>query len=323
LDEPAMMSAPESPARTWKIPRWTDVAFLAAGLALLLSMIARQPLGELGRACARIGPTALLTLIVALGWHACSAAALGVLLDGKIRWRTLLWVRLAGESYNALLVGVGGEPFRLRTLSRHVPADRVMTAMIRERVLDLAIGFVFSGAFLLAGVRRYPLAPPLRAAITLYALVTVGVAAVATAVVVSRIPGRAGTWLGRLFGSAQSGAATPLEAGRFLRVGALYLVARTLGLVEIGLLLRALGLDFGALTVGFIEGNLNASGTLAFMVPQAVGVFEGTSVMLFRLFGFAAAAGIAFALVRRARMLGILLVGIFLHWLGRDWHGSS
>jgi len=311
-----------TPARTWKIPRWTDVAFLAAGLALLVWMIARQPLGDLGRACARIGPTALLTLILALGWHACSALALGVLLEGKIRWRTLLWVRLAGESYNALLVGVGGEPFRLRTLARQVPADRVMTAMIRERVLDLAIGFVFSAAFLLVGVRRYPLAPALRAAIALYAIVTLTVAAAATALVVSRIPGRAGSWLQRLVGGAQSGAATPLDAGRFVRVAALYLIARTLGLAEISLLLHALGLDFTLLTVGFIEGNLNASGTLAFMVPQAVGVFEGTSVMLFRLFGFAAAGGIAFALVRRARMLGILVVGIFLHWLGRDWKES-
>jgi hypothetical protein len=318
-----MMPAAEAPPRAWRIPRWTDAAFLAAGLALLAWMISRQPLAELGRACARIGPTALLTLFIALAWHSCSAAALGVLLDGRIRWRTLLWVRLAGESYNALLVGVGGEPFRLRTLSRHVPADRVMTAMIRERVIDLAIGFVFSGVFLLVGARRYSLAPPLRAAIALYALATVVIAVVATALVVSRIPGRAGAWLQRLLGGAQSGAATPLDASRFVRVAAFYLIARTLGLVEIGLLLHALGVEFSTLTVGFIDGNLNASSTLAFMVPQAVGVFEGTSLVMFRLFGFAAAGGIAFALVRRARMLGILVVGIFLHWLGRDWKGAA
>jgi hypothetical protein len=96
-----------------------------------------------------------------------------------------------------------------------------------------------------------------------------------------------------------------------------------LGLVEIGTLLWLLGLGIDPLKIGFVDGALNAAGTLAFMVPQAVGVFEGTSVFLFKVFTFPGPAGVVFGLVRRARMLTVSLGGVALHWMGRDWSTAA
>lgn len=301
------------------VRRWLDRFFLVAGLALMVYVVSRQPLGALVGACMQLGPGVALTLVIALGWHSCSAAAQRLLYEGRIRWRALLWARLAAEGYNSLLAGVGGEPFRIRYLSRFVPSEDVVAALIRDRVLDLSIGYVFSAAFLLVGASRYPLSTALRSSFGLYAVVTSALGLAGILLMVTPLPGRIGGTILRALGRPPAAPPKPLALGVFVRLLPWYVAAKVLGLVEIAVLLWLLGLDHGALRVGFIDGALNAAGTLAFMLPQAMGVFEGTSLYLFELFGFPGPAGVAFSLVRRTRMLAISLAGVALHWLGRNW----
>lgn len=303
--------------------RWLDRLFLVTGLAVLAWVVSRQPLGELGRACAQLGPGIVLTLFIALGWHACNAAAQRHLYDGRIRWRSLFWARLAAEGYNSLIVGVGGEPFRIRYLSRFVPQDQVVAAIIRDRVLDPSFGYVFSAAFLLIGSTRYPLPPALRSALMLYAALTGVLGLAGVLLTVTPLPGRIGGVILRVLGRPPTTPPQPLPLRVLARILPWYFVAKALGLAEIAVLLWLLGLDHGALRVGFVDGTLNAAGTIAFMLPQAMGVFEGTSLYLFQLFGFPGPAGVAFGLVRRARMLVISFGGVALHWLGREWSAKA
>ncbi len=303
--------------------RWLDRLFLVAGLALMAWVVSRQPLGSLAHACAQLGPGIALTLVIALGWHACSAAAQRLLYEGRIRWRSLLWVRLAAEGYNSFIVGVGGEPFRVRYLSRFVPPDQVVATLIRDRVLDLSIGYVFSATFLFVGSARYPLPLAVRSSLVLYAALSSTLGLAGILLMVTRLPGRIGGVILRALGRPPTAPPQPLPLRVLLRVVPWYVLAKVLGLVEIAVLLWLLGLDHGAVRVGFVDGTLNAAGTIAFMLPQAMGVFEGTSLYLFELFGFPGSAGVAFGLVRRARMLAISLAGVALHWLGRDWSAEA
>ena len=311
----------EQPApRRFSWRKLLDRVFLFGGLAILVYVVSRYPLAELGGACTRMGGKVVLTLLVALGWHACNSVGMYELFERRIRWRTLMWVRLAAEGYNSLIAGIGGEPFRIRALSQLVPSDQVVAAVIRDKVLDHTTGYLVSALFIGYGVLHYPLPEAMRALLATYALVVVLASVAGTALVVTRLPSRLGGYAIKIFGGAAT-TPEPVPARVLVRALPWYFGGRVLGVCEIVLLLHLLGLGANPLRAGFFDGVLNAAGTLAFMVPQAVGVFEGTSSFLFKTFGLAGSAGVVFALVRRARMLVLSLFGVLLHWLGRDWRG--
>jgi len=318
--EAAQATAPAPRGVNWR--KLLDRLFLVGGLVMLVYVVSRYPLAELGAACAHMGGKVALTLFVALGWHSTNSMGMYYLFDGRVRWRTLMWVRLAAEGYNSLLAGIGGEPFRIRALSRVVPSDQVVAAVIRDKVLDHTTGYIVSGVFIVYGVLFYTLPEAMRALLATYGVIVVLVSIVGTALVLTRLPSRFGGFAIKLLGGSAT-APEPVPMRLLSRALPWYFAGRILGVCEIVLLLHLLGLNANPMRAGFFDGVLNAAGTLAFMVPQAVGVFEGTSSFLFKTFGFAGSAGVVFALVRRARMLVLSLLGVALHWLGRDWKGET
>src|SRR5215471_11332619 len=164
----AALQTQESPKR--RMPRWIDKVFLLVGLALLVYVVSRYPMAELGRALGRLGPWAMTTPLIALGWIFCNTSALHLLLDRQISWLRLLKIRLIGDGYNALLplAGMGGEPYRIKHISEFVPVDRTLTALIRDRVIENAVGLLFTAAGLLAALSRFVFAASFRAALVTY-----------------------------------------------------------------------------------------------------------------------------------------------------------
>ena len=306
-----------------QLPKWVDSAFVVAGLGLLIWVVSRYPLAEVGGACRRLGLPVLWVLLLPLGWHASGAGAVWVLFGKRIAWRKILWARLAAEAYNSLFFSIGGEPFRVRFLSRFVPTDQVLATLIRDRVLEMTSGYFVSATFLLLGLRHYPLAPSLRVALGVYAAVTVALALAGTALVLTRLPGRAGAFIFRAVGGSTAALPATLPAKTVLTVLPFYVVSRALGVLEIGVLLHLLGGRLSLTEAGFFDGVLNFAGTVGFFLPGALGVFEGTSVLMFKVLGLGGAQGIVFGLVRRARMLLMSAAGVALHWLGRQALASS
>lgn len=305
------------PIRLPRLPKWIDSLFAVFGAALLCYVVSRYPLAEIATACRTLGPWVAVVFVLPLGWHASGAGAVCVLLNGRIAWRKVFWARLAAEAYNSLLFSVGGEPFRVRFLSRFVAGDEVMAALIRDRVFEMTSGYLVSALFVFAGLHRFALPTALRVSLTLYAAITFGLAIAGTALVVTPLPARIGGVILRALGGSTTSLPARLPARTVLLVLPFYLVSRALGVVEIGVLLRLLAGRFDVGEAGFFDGVLNAAGAISFFVPGALGAFEGTSVLLFRLLGLGGPQGVVFGLVRRARMILISVAGVGLHWLGR------
>lgn len=314
--------ATEAPARRRfrlpRLPKWIDPLFAVLGGALLCWVVSRYPLAAIASACRALGPWVALVFVLPLGWHASGAGAVCVLLNGRIPWRKVFWARLAAEAYNSLFFSVGGEPFRVRFLSRFVATDEVMAALIRDRVFDMTSGYLVSALFLFAGLHRFALPTALRVSLTLYAAITFLLAIAGTALVVTPLPARLGGVILRALGGSTTSLPARLPARTVLAVLPFYLVSRALGVLEIGVLLRLLAGRFDVGEAGFFDGVLNAAGAISFFVPGALGAFEGTSVLLFRILGLGGPQGVVFGLVRRARMLLISVAGVALHWLGRQ-----
>jgi hypothetical protein len=298
-----------------RVPRWIDKLFLALGLVLFGYVVSRYPLGEIEAAIAGMWPGVALTPVIALSWFSCSTSALYLLLDRRVPWLRLLWIRLVGDSYNTLLplAGFGGEPFKIRQITRTVEPAIVMATLIRDRIVDNSMGFVFGATELAVGLTGYRVDAGLRAALLVYTAICglIGVAGIA--LVRTRLPGRVGGWLARLLGDAAPDQITPLSIRRLAQVLACCVTARMLGVLEKITLLWVLGLPHDVVTAAFVDGVLNAVGYISFFIPQGLGVFERTSVGVLGIIGASGPAAIAFSLAGRGRMLSVGLFGVSLH----------
>jgi glycosyltransferase 2 family protein len=308
-----------SPARPRTERRWLshfDLVFLLIGLGLLAWMLSRQPLSDIYDAVVHMRPIALAAPLVALAWFPTHTTALWVLLEGKVPWREAFYNRLVGDGYNALLpmAGLGGEPFKARHLSRFVALDRAVAALVRDRVIDNGLAFLFSAVWLSLTLPRIALPAVLADALWAYVVLAAVLAALSFWLVISRLPSRLGRVVGRwLSGSSEEPPRLPLR--RALHSALWSTMSRVLGVCEIALLLYAIDVPVDFTTAVFVDSALNAAGFIGFAFPQGIGVFEGSSVYLLGCLGVAAPAALAFALARRGRMLVLSLLGVAVHLL--------
>jgi hypothetical protein len=286
---------------------------LLAGLGLLAYVISRYPFATIANACSEVGPAVLVTPLIAIGWFAGNSAALGIVIDGRVPLRSLLWNRLIGEGFNSLIpaAGVGGEPFKLRHLMRFVSKGAAAVALINDYIIENAVALVSSAAFLAIGVAALELPPAWRDGALLYVAIASALAALGTLVVVSGVPSRIGGRFQRWLPSIPEGAR--VRPRRFVRAALWCLIARMIGVVEIALLLWALDIDPTPLRLVFLAGWTAAAGFLALGIPQGLGVTDAATVMAFELLHLPGPAGVAFSLARRGRMLFMSLLGVGLH----------
>lgn len=300
-----------------RLPRWIDKVFLAVGLGLLIYVISRYPLDDLLGACRQLGPLVVLSPMIAVGWVLCNNQALWLLLDRRIGWWKLLAIRLTSDGYNALLplAGMGGEPYRIKHISAVVPLDETLTAIIRDRVIENAVGLAYSALWLALALGRYPLETTVESGIVTFCVVGTAIAAGAILLVATSLPGKATARLTKLFG-APAHVTVRLPPGRFLHVAAWYVAARLVGTLEITTLMWLLDLPFDPMRDLFVYSMMQVAGFVGFAIPAGLGVYEGTSAYLFEILGYTGPQGVAFALARRARMLVVGLIGVTLHLIG-------
>jgi len=294
--------------------KWLNRALLAIGLGAIAWVISQFPLSAIGDACVDLGPLVFVTPVLALGWFGASSWSLYYLLGGDVPWSALLYNRVVGEGYNALLpaAGVGGEPFKLKLLTRYVDTHRAVVALINDRIVENGIALAFSAACVAGGAIFLDVAPALRTTMIAYAI-GAGLAALACAAllltsITSRIGGRIAKWIGAVTRDYER-----LPVRVLARSFGWTLVARAAGIFEIGVLFTLLGLDFTIWQVVFTAGALAAAGFVGGVIPQGVGITEAASVGVFELLGFPGEAGVAFALARRGRQLVTSIAGVSLH----------
>ncbi|MDB4964131.1 MAG: hypothetical protein JWP01_4130 [Myxococcales bacterium] len=300
-------------------PRGAGPRFMmgVAGSALFVWLLARAPLGAIGDAIGRVGWPILLVVPIVLGWMLANSCSLHILLGGRVRLLTLLHNRIIGDGYNAIVpaAGVGGEPLRIALLERYVPAGDAAVAVITDRVLQLAAGLVVSTGALVVAMGALELPEELSVIIPIYSVVAVvGTASLLLLVqgdLSVRIVGRLARWLGGSVEPAHIPPRTILIALGWNILG------RVLAALEVVLYVRLLGVELSVLEVVFITGMLHAVGAALFVVPQGIGVAEAASVYAFQALGYAPTVGLAFGLIRRARIIAFSAAAIGLHLLTR------
>ena len=102
-----------------------------------------------------------------------------------------------------------------------------------------------------------------------------------------------------------------------LSILAVEFAAQALLVLELIVLLQAIGQPFPALHPFVIEAANKFVGLVFFFIPGQVGAAEGTNALIFKMVGLPASAGFALAM-RRLRSLLVAGLGLAFRTLWRD-----
>ncbi|HTV89134.1 MAG TPA: lysylphosphatidylglycerol synthase domain-containing protein [Stellaceae bacterium] len=281
------------------------------------------------------GAGAVWHSLEAIGWAgfaAICAIHLGLIAVMGLAWRVLLpgvhplkpiWARLMRDSgAEALpLSQVGGYVLGARALSLFgVSAPLSAASTIVDVTLEFFAQLLYTALGLALLVR---LEPETRAAApVLIGLLVAGVAAAGFVLVqrhgfavLDRIAGE----LGRGWAERTAASAAKLHAAldgiyrRPLRLwlsSTLHLLCWIVSASEVWIALRLAGEPLSIAAVLAIESLLYAIRTVAFLVPQSVGVQEGAYILLGASFGLTPDMALALSLMKRGRDLAIGLPAI-------------
>jgi glycosyltransferase 2 family protein len=320
------------------VSRWFRPLLVLTGMAVV------------GYLVAQIGPAAIWSSFVTLGWRLPIVLtfpyALAALVD-TIGWRLLLpgpvplslvfRARLAGEAVNLATptMAVGGEPLKAFLLRPPVPLLDGLVSVIADKTTIVVGQIIFLAAGLLAARAVLPSTSrlvPIMTGLLAVEILAIGGFALVQA---SGGLGGGGRLLGRLGGRFGSRVALGGErylqglgdldralAGlyrhgrrRLLASALVHSVAWATGALEIYLVLHWLGTPASLGTALIIESFAGGVKFASFMVPASLGALEGGYVAFFEAFGLTATAGLSFVLVRRLREmvwagLGFLALGV-------------
>ena len=308
------------------------------GVALLVYLIIQSGAEEVARAMLLVGwglvPIAL--------FHA------GPLFFSALSWRELLppssrlgvlgaiWNRWIRESITSLLpvAGVGGDLASARLAhQRGVPGTQAVASM----VVDITVGVATQLSFVMIGVALLLRRSTEHATLLVAWVVLIGIAMFFAAIavfvrvqhrgmfgvsarlaraIVPRLPDIAGS------ASAIDQAVVAIYTQRrfsLFRAGLLRLVGWAVGTGETWLVLQFSHQPLGVIDAFILESLGAGVRAAAFMVPGALGVLEGSSIVFGALFGLPAQTALTIALARRVRELALGIPGLFV-WQWVEGH---
>ena len=267
-------------------------------------------------------PYAVITAADTLGWRFAFSR-------DRTPFLRLYGARVVGEALNIVtaLGSVGGEAAKAWLVRRDVSYEEsVPSIIIAKTTITIAQALFLLVGIVVAWISLDVDSEVLRAMLWLLVVEVLAVAGFFGAQV-SGLVARAGRML-QTFGVVQDATrATQLDSAlrgyygrewrRFALSVAFHLLGWLLGAVEAVIMLWALGIDASALTATVIEALGSGVRFATFLVPASLGAFEGANAAAFGALGFGAGAGLAFSLVRRARQVVWVVIGLAVFLLMR------
>jgi uncharacterized protein (TIRG00374 family) len=310
--------------------RAVPIVLSAGGLLGLLALAHHVGAGSLVAAVSRIAwwQFVLVCLVHGVSVAADTVAWRYVIARGQqVPFRRLLAAKFAGEAVNVVtaLGSVGGEATKAWLLRRDVPYEASIpslivakTSLVLAQALLLLVGTLVAWMTGIAGSTLL---------FAMGALLVVEVAGVGgfLLVQVTGVVGKAARLLpwARASGSHAQRLDEALrgfyrrEWRSFLLSTALHFVGWVIAALEALLILRSLALPASPVTATILEALGSGVRFATFFMPASLGPLEGSNAAAFTALGWAASAGLAFSLVRRARQgvwIGVGVVILLTAW---------
>jgi uncharacterized protein (TIRG00374 family) len=296
------------------------------GMAVLVYLVIRIGTGPIVSVLSRMAwwqlvliclPYAFIMAVDTLGWRYAFA-------DQPAPYLKMLLARTAGEALNLVtaLGSVGGEAVKVWLLRSAVSYEASVASVIIAKTTST----IAQTLLLVVGLIVAKTSVPVRGDLISAMLVLLGLEALLVGgFLVTQLSGlvrRAGrllSWAGLIEDSSY---AERLDSSlrefyrhrwhRFLLSVAFHFGGWLLGALEVAAMLFVLDIPAGVATATVIEAVGAGVRFATFLVPGNLGVLEGANTGLFVALGLGASAGLAFSLVRRARQVVWIGIGLLV-----------
>lgn len=322
LDELVDQAEPPGPDKSRRSFIWVQGLAFLLGLGLLIYVINLVGLQPLFDALLRIGFGFFLVLAISGARHMFRTIAMAAAVPAEHRRFSFLQAfsaRLGGEAISFLTFTgpLLGEATKVALLRRKVPLTYGVPALVVDNLLyNLSVVFfILSGAC----VMLFTYSLPSLVYYTLIAIAVIAALGIAAAALAARRRIMLLTWLMDQTARLRLSPKVILKRrqhinhieskvydfykhhpGVFFGMIACNLLAHASSVLEVYVTLRLLGFTAGVSQAYIIESLTKVINFMFAFVPGTIGVYEGGTEVVLQSLGFAAATGVALALVRKA-----------------------
>ncbi len=321
--------APEE-SRWMKIFRIVGVI---VGIGIVSVLIHEVGWAKISHSLSMLGWGYVIVIAYPISWILLNTAGWGMALHeqfSRLPFFRLVQIRLAGETFNSLLPSgyVGGEPFKVKLLSRWIPAHEAVSSVLIAKAAQ-SIGLVlFVGVGLTFGTKRgqVKLAHHPK---TLIALLFLSLAIfIFTLLLTRRSFSRIGKWLHNLTGhpwlqkQEEKLVALDDSIGAFYREGKTRFLGSVLwhgagwiaGAFEVAVIFYMIGHAVSLKEAWFIGAMAQLAAVIGLFAPAGIGLYEGGHYLAAEALGLPPALGISVALIRRVREIFWDCAGLWIFW---------
>jgi len=210
------------------------------------------------------------------------------------------------------LAGIGGEPFKVKHLSRWLPLGEASQAIVLDRLIHAVSGLIYSSVLLFITIYLTPFSPSLKFSLMLAAGLLAVLGFVLMFFSFSKVPNQLTHFILKRFSSFEVLSQQKLPKITYAACLSYKLLGRVINLIEIYLILRLLGITVTPGRMAIVAAFIAASSLFINVIPQGLGVAEAGITGAFSLIGLAPHLGLTFGLIRRARIIFWALFGIAL-----------
>jgi len=309
---------------------WTRTLLGGVGLILFVYLILRIGVGAVLENVSRFGVWFAAILFVGACWLFFQACAWTIIQNAyfqKVGFFRLFRIRIISDALNILLpsASLGGDAARAYLIKGKVPLKEGIPGVLFDKTVEFVASTIFLACGFLLGTIfiRMPeglLAPTLIClAITTAGLVLLIFFSIRGFYgIVLRISGvipKVRRWV--LNREEQLRALDRnlrlLYARANLKTAAalgLHVLARLAGVVEVLIILRALGVSADFVQAWFISAVVIISNTIFFILPGQWGITESASMLVLKSLGHPAAIGLSLSVIRRIRKLAFVCLAL-------------
>ena len=327
------------------LKRRLRTVLLGLGCALFVYLVVHLGAAQITRLLLEIGWYFVLVAAIYVGYQMVRTFAYWkcVAVSGHCSYWDLLRLRLSGEAIQ-FLTATGpflAEPAKMWLLRRQgLTAKRAVAATVSEYLLYTFTSAAFAVAGLTYLLQHFQLsgAMGISAKALVFAMGTFLAAAACAIVFRIYLIGAILTWFRRL---PMIGKHLPFEDRdirdtedllfivlrdrpvRLLSILAVEFAAQALLVLELFVLLQAMGETSSFQKPFLIEGATKFIGLAFFFIPGQMGAAEGTYALIFKTVGLSASSGFALAVARRLRSVLVAGAGLAFAPLWRDTPGHE
>ena len=300
------------------------------GVLLLAYLVQRIGFRTLWTTIVQFGPWYLLTCLIGAGGLLCQAGAWWMIMKAffqRVALAELFRVKIISDGFNLILpsASLGGDAMRAFLIKERVPLSVGVPGVLFDKTIEFVASIVFLGSGLLLGLLSLRL--PVGLIVPAVASLAITSAGIALLVVVQKrgltrsllrlsapLPA-ARRWVLNRESKFQAmdeslGVLYTRTNYRALLPGALHVLSRCVGVLEIVVILAVLGAPVSYVQALFIATIVTSANTAFFLFPGQWGVTESVHVLVLQSMGYPAAVGLSLGLIRRIRKL--LFVGLAL-----------